>query len=82
MNDTTKQRITAIIRLVIPCVVSIAALYGVEIDADALIQVALTALAAITWVCAWWKDNNITSKAIQRHITGDKETNEQTTETE
>ena len=76
MNDTTKERITAIIRLVIPCIVSIAAIYGVEIDADALVQVALTALAGVCWALAWWKDNNITSKAIKRHFTGDEQTTE------
>lgn len=67
MTETTKQRVIAIIRLVIPCVVSIAAMYGVQIDADMLVQAALTIFAGVAWVLAWWKDNNITKAAIERH---------------
>lgn len=72
-----KERIIAIVRLVIPCVASIAAIYGYTFDADAIVQGVLTVISAVSWVLAWWKDNNITSKAIERHVTDEGEADEQ-----
>lgn len=68
MDNTQKERIVAIVRLVVPCIASIAAIYGYTIDADLAVQTCLTAISAVSWVLAWWKDNNITSEAIGRHV--------------
>ena len=67
MRESTKERIVAVVRLVIPCAASVAALWGIEVDADALVQACLTGIAAISWVVAWWKDNNLTDGAIELH---------------
>lgn len=67
MDNVCRERIVAIIRLVIPCIVSIAAIYGVNVDADAAIQVCLYGVSAVAWIVAWWKDNNVTKAAIELH---------------
>ena len=73
MSESTKERIVAIIRLAVPCAVSIAALWGVQVDADAVVQVCLTGIAAISWIIAWWKDNNVSKAAIELHSGKDSE---------
>lgn len=73
MDNARKERIMAIVRLVIPCIASIAAIYGVNIDADLAVQVCLYGVSAIAWILAWWKDNNVTKAAIELHGGKDSE---------
>ena len=58
------ERIKAIITLVVVCAANIANLYGVYVDADAIVQLALMVVTAVATVYAWWKNNNVTREAV------------------
>ena len=72
-----KERAEAIIRIVVTAAIYIANLYGLSVDADAVVNAILTILsfAAIVW--AWWRNNNITFAAQQGQMVVDKIKNEQ-----
>lgn len=63
-TKTKKERIKAIITLVVVCIANILNIYGIQIDADAIVQFVLMMIAAVTTVYAWWKNNNITKEAV------------------
>ena len=63
-NRVNTERIKAVITLVVVCVANVANLYGVYIDADAVVQLALMVVTAIATVYAWWKNNNVTREAV------------------
>lgn len=71
-KEIIENRVAAFVRL------GVALLFGVLvaliatgiIDASALEAAVASVLAIATLVLAWWKDNNVTIKAILRHMTG------------
>lgn len=64
MSDTTKERLLAVVRLAVPTIVSILALWGISVDADMLVQVCSVGISFIAWVWSWWRNNNVTTHAI------------------
>ena len=65
MDAATLERVKAIITIVVTAVSTIAAMYGYAVDADAWISVALSIVSAACIAWSWWKNQNITSEAIQ-----------------
>ena len=63
MNDFTRERIVAIIRLVIMLVSAVAGGFGLTVDPDALGTIAACAVALVAGVYGWWKNNNFTEAA-------------------
>ena len=63
MTDFTRERIVAIIRLVIMLVSAVAGGFGLTIDPDALGTIAACAVALAAGVYGWWKNNNLTKAA-------------------
>lgn len=57
------ERIIAIVRLVVMLVSAVAGGFGLAIDPDSLLTIAMCVVAAISGVVNWWKNNNITSGA-------------------
>ena len=63
MTDFTRERIVAIIRLVIMLVSAVAGGFGLTIDPDSLGTIAACAVALAAGVYGWWKNNNLTEAA-------------------
>ena len=63
MTDFTRERIVAIIRLVIMLVSAVAGGFGLTIDPDSLGTIAACAVALVAGVYGWWKNNNLTEAA-------------------
>lgn len=57
------ERLMALVRLIVPLVVYLAALAGVAVDADLVYCVLLIACGITATVWAWWKNNNVTEAA-------------------
>ena len=57
------QRAIAIIRLIVPVILSIGTYFGIALDGDLvfLVLMVVASLVAMGW--AWWKNNNVTEKA-------------------
>lgn len=58
-----KERLKAIITIIVTAIVNIANIYGYSIDAAPLINATLSVLSAITIAYSWWKNQNITTAA-------------------
>ncbi len=65
MSESKKQTIMAFVRLACMFAASAAALFGVTVDANALIVGATCIVAAATFIWNWWKNNNVTEAASQ-----------------
>ena len=65
MTDFTRERIVAIIRLVIMLVSAVAGGFGLTIDPDSLGTIAACAVALVAGVYSWWKNANITEAAAE-----------------
>ncbi len=64
--DTSK--VVAFIRLLAPLVSTALALFGVTVDANAIL-IGLICIAALgTYIWAWWKNNNITKAAQEAQL--------------
>lgn len=64
-----KERIQAIITIVVTAIVNIANLYGYSVDAGAVVNAVLTILAFISWIWCWWKNQNVTVEAVKsQHV--------------
>ena len=63
MTDFTRERIVAIIRLVIMLVSAVAGGFGLTLDPDSLGTIAACAVALVAGVYGWWKNNNLTEAA-------------------
>lgn len=59
------ERAKAIITIIVTAIVNIINLYGYAVDAGAVVNAigTLVSFACIMW--SWWKNQNITSEAIQ-----------------
>lgn len=58
-----KERLKAIVTIVVTAIVNIANVYGYSVDADPVINVVLSVLSALTIVYSWWKNQNVTDAA-------------------
>lgn len=66
MNEYSKKEAAiAIIRGVVPVVVMFLTMFGISADADVIITAVGAAIALVTFVWSWWKNNNITQAAQQ-----------------
>lgn len=59
------ETLTAIARLVIPLIATGLTAAGIEVDANTVWIIAGGVITIITFVWAWWKNNNITEAAKQ-----------------
>ena len=59
------ETLTAIARLVIPLIATGLTTAGIEVDANTVWIIAGGVITIITFVWAWWKNNNITEAAKQ-----------------
>lgn len=60
-----KECIMGIVRGIVPVVVTVLTIFGISADADILITVIGSILSIVTFICSWWKNNNITLAAQQ-----------------
>lgn len=58
-----KERLKAIVTIVVTAIVNIANVYGYSVDAGPIINVVLSVLSALTIVYSWWKNQNVTDAA-------------------
>ena len=65
MNDFTRERIVAIIRLVIMLVSAVAGGFGLTIDPDSLGTIVACGVALAAGVYSWWKNANVTEAATE-----------------
>lgn len=65
MNDFTRERIVAIIRLMIMLVSAVAGGFGLTIDPDSLGTIVACGVALAAGVYSWWKNANVTEAATE-----------------
>ena len=65
MNDFTRERIVAIIRLVIMLVSAVTGGFGLTIDPDSLGTIVACGVALAAGVYSWWKNANVTEAATE-----------------
>lgn len=65
MNDFTRERIVAIVRLVIMLVSAVAGGFGLTIDPDSLGTIVACGVALAAGVYSWWKNANVTEAATE-----------------
>ena len=58
-----RDRIVAIVRLLVMLASAVAGGFGLTVDADSLGTIAACAVAVVAGVYSWWKNNNITKAA-------------------
>ena len=70
MTDFTRERIVAIIRLLVMLASAVAGGFGLTVDPDALGTIAACAVALAAGVYGWWRNNNLTAAAqdAQRYL--------------
>ena len=61
--DPAKERVKAIVTLVVVCFLNILNVLGYSVDVDAWLKVVLTILAGASTVYSWWKNQNVTEEA-------------------
>ena len=61
--DWNKERVMAVVRLACVLATTVAAGFGLALDADALYTGAACVLAVASYVWSWWKNNNVTKAA-------------------
>lgn len=59
----TKERAMAVARLACVLVTTVAAGFGLALDADALYTGVACVLAIASYAWSWWKNNNVTKAA-------------------
>ena len=64
-EDERIERVKAIATIVVTAAVNIANIYGYSVDADQAVSVVLTIISFIAIFWCWWKNQNITSRAVQ-----------------
>lgn len=65
MTDFTRERIVAIVRLLVMLASAVAGGFGLAIDADSLATIVACGVALVAGVYAWWKNSNITEAATE-----------------
>jgi hypothetical protein len=65
MTDFTRERVAAIVRLLIMLACAVAGGFGLTVDPDALGTIVSCAVALVAGVYGWWKNNNLTQAATE-----------------
>lgn len=65
MNDFSRERIVAIVRLLVMLVSAVAGGFGLTIDPDGLSTIVACAVALVAGVYSWWRNSNITEAAVE-----------------
>ena len=60
----TQMRLQAVVRLALSLLFTVAAGVGWQLDTALITQIAMTALALVSVVWAWWKNAPITDEAV------------------
>lgn len=70
MTDFNRERIVAIVRLLVMLVSAVAGGFGLTVDPDALATIVACGVALVSGVYSWWRNNNITVAAqdAQRYL--------------
>lgn len=58
-----KDSIMAFVRLIVPAIAAGLSMFGIAVDADALLVGTTIVISAVTFIWSWWKNNNLTSAA-------------------
>lgn len=82
MNEVSKERLKAVITILVTAIVNILNVYGFAVDLDNATNVVLSILSALTVLYAWWKNQNITREAVAaqgflKQLKADKEADEE-----
>lgn len=82
MNEVSKERLKAVITILVTAIVNILNVYGFAVDVDNATNVVLSILSALTVLYAWWKNQNITREAVAaqgflKQLKADKEADEE-----
>ena len=82
MNEISKERLKAVITILVTAIVNILNVYGFAVDLDNATNVVLSILSALTVLYAWWKNQNITREAVAaqgflKQLKADKEADEE-----
>lgn len=82
MNEVSKERLKAVITILVTAIVNILNVYGFAVDLDNATNVILSILSALTVLYAWWKNQNITREAVAaqgflKQLKADKEADEE-----
>lgn len=64
MNEVTKERLKAVVTILVTAVVNVLNVYGFAVDLDNAVNVVLSILSAITILYSWWKNQNVTREAV------------------
>lgn len=62
-TDFNRERIVAIVRLLVMLASAVAGGFGLTLDPDSLGTIAACAVALVAGVYAWWRNNNLTKAA-------------------
>ena len=62
-TDFNRERIVAIVRLLVMLASAVAGGFGLTLDPDSLGTIAACAVALVAGVYGWWKNNNLTEAA-------------------
>ena len=65
MTDFNRERIVAIVRLLVMLVSAVAGGFGLTIDPDGLATIVACAVALVAGVYSWWRNNNVTEAATE-----------------
>ena len=63
MANITKERVVAVVRLAVMLISAVAGGFGLAVDSDALLTIVLCAVALVSAIYSWWKNNNLTNAA-------------------
>lgn len=63
MTNITKERVVAVVRLAVMLISAVAGGFGLAVDSDALLTIVLCAVALVSSIYSWWKNNNLTEAA-------------------
>ena len=74
MNESNwnSERVVAVLRLVVMLVAAVAGGFGLTVDPDSLLTIAMCVVAGAAGVWSWWKNNNVTAGAqeAQKYLDG------------
>lgn len=72
MRDWNSDRVIAVVRLLAMLAAAVAGGFGLTVDPDSLLTIAMCLIAGVAGVWSWWKNNNITSGAqeAQKYLDG------------
>ena len=65
MDTNKKDTLMAFVRLACMLITTGLAMVGITVDADALFVGAMIVLALVSYIWAWWKNNNVSTAATE-----------------